>query len=80
MAEMKQIFYILWGLGMLVAVSSIFFVKPGVKIASLNPRDWKTPNWKQKENFRGPGYALMMVGCIWWAIGGLVWVSITLFG
>ncbi len=78
MIEVKDIFYILWGLGLVTMLSSIFFVKPGVPVASFNPRNWK-PIWKQKDDFKGPGYALAVVGMIWMTIGALVWIPIMLF-
>jgi hypothetical protein len=39
---MEDIFYILWGLGLLIFFSSPFFVKAGAPIAAI---DWNWGNW-----------------------------------
>jgi len=67
---MGTVFLILWCIGILTTGSSVFFLKPGVPVRSLNPKNWE-PIWKQKDNFKGPGYALMIVGYIWMFISAI---------
>ncbi len=67
---MEIIFEILSLLGGLMFLSSVFYLKPGVPVASFNPKHWK-PLWKMQDSFRGPGYALAKIGLIWMSIGGL---------
>jgi len=66
----ETLFWTLEGIGLLTFASSILFLKEGAPVASLNPRNWK-PVWKQRDYFRGPGYALQMVGLIWLLVSGI---------
>jgi len=67
---METLFIILEGLGLITFLWSIFFIKAETPVASCNPRHWK-PVWKQQENFRGPGYALQLIGVIWMLVSGI---------
>jgi len=70
----KEVFVIVWGLGLLMEVVAIFYLKPDTPIASFNPKKWK-PIWKQRGYFKGPGYAIMIIGFIWIAVGSVGWMA-----
>ncbi len=67
---METVVILFGGLGTFLFLSAVFFVKPEAPVASLNPKHWK-PVWKQREYFRGPGYALQLLGAICMFISGL---------
>jgi len=61
-------FLILSLIGIGLFLTSLLYLKEGAPAPSLNPKNW-VPVWKQKPFFRGPGYAIMIVGMTWWGIG-----------
>lgn len=55
---MSIIFEILVVLGAVLFLSSVFYLKPGVPIGSLNPKDWVMAKQKGSDMYIGPGYRL----------------------
>ncbi len=61
-------------MGTLIFFSSVFYLKPDVPIASLNPKDYMTRR-RRRDIFVGPGYKLNTIGLIGMTFGAIGWVT-----
>lgn len=67
---MKITFDILVLIGTLTFFSSVFYLKPGVPIASLKPKAYVTRQ-RRRGIFVGPGYKLNTFGLLGMSFGGI---------
>lgn len=79
LAVLETLFWIVIGLGCALFIASYFYIKPGMPVATFNPRHWK-PIWKMREHYCGPGYALAKIGLSWVTGGTVALLALWIFG
>ncbi len=67
-------------LGGIFLIISMFYIKEGAPVASLNPRVWIKYGFRNQDYLKGPGRAFYRIGLIWFGMGAVGFSAAVFFG